>query len=372
MWAWFADEARQAEQAEQIRLSLLRDTYRMLPEEHPEIFAEVEAAKLALGLNVPVHVYQAQGQTAPNAALCHLPGEAHLIFSGPILSLLAPLELRAVIGHELAHYFLWEQAEGTFFRADRILEAAAGHRESHPAHAYSARLWRLATELYADRGALIATDSLEAAVGGLAKTATGLAQLSARSYLAQAAEIFSKSKPKTEEFSHPETFMRVYALDLWASDDEDVNEAVARMLDLDDGLDAMTVTEQVELTLHTRRFLAQFLRPSWFQSQAVLGHARLYFPDFQADAGHDPALASELAGLPTPKREYLGQVMIDFCAVDPDLEEAPVVSALAWARELEILGAFEKLVTRDLKIKARDLKRMKDKPAAAEAGVAQL
>ena len=370
VWEWFADDARKVEQAEQIRLALLRDTYRLDAAEHPEVFAEVAAAKLALGLTVPVQVYQAQGQSGPNAAMCHLPGEAHLIFSGPILSLLSPLELRAVIGHELAHYFLWEQEDGAFYRADRILEASASHDAAHPSHGHSARLWRMTTELYADRGAFIATDSLEAAVGGLVKTTTGLSQLSARSYLAQAAEIFSKSKPKTEEYSHPETFMRAYALDLWVKEDEDLNEAVARMLDRDDGLDAMTVAEQVQLTRQTRRFLAQFLTPEWFQSEPVLAHARLYFPDFQVAPAKDATLLNELTGLPTPQREFLGQVMVDFCAVDPDLEDGPVIAALGWARELEILGAFEKMVTRDLKLKARDLKRLKDKSAAPAAGVA--
>lgn len=369
VWDWYADEARQVEHAEQIRLSLLRDTYRMDAAEHAEIFAEVEAAKAALGLTVPVQVYQAQGQTAPNAALCHLPGEAHLIFSGPILSLLSPLELRAVIGHELAHYLLWELDDGAYYRADRILEASAAHDGAHPSHGHSARLWRMITELYADRGAFLATDSLEAAVGGLVKTTTGLANLSARSYLAQAAEIFSKSRPRTEEYSHPETFMRARALDLWVQEDDDLLATVTWMLDLDDSLDSLTVTDQTQLTQHTRRFLAQFLRPVWFQSQAVLGHARLYFPDFQADAERDRALAPALAELPAPQREFLGQVMIDFCAVDPDLEDAPVIAALAWARELEILGAFEKMVTRDLKIKARDLKRLKEKSTAPTAGI---
>lgn len=369
VWAWFADDARNAEHAEQIRLSLLRDTYRMEAADHPEVFAEVEAAKLALGLTVPVMVYQAQGQTGPNAAMCHLPGEAHLIFSGPILSLLAPLELRAVIGHELAHYFLWEQDAGAFYRADRILEAAASHGAAHSSHGHSARLWRMTTELYADRGAYIATESLEAAVGGLVKTTTGLAQLSARSYLAQAAEIFSKSKPKTEEYSHPETFMRAYALDLWVAEDEGLHHAITRMLDRDDGLDSMTVAEQTALTLRTRRFLEQLLVPIWFQSEAVLGHARLYFHDFKPSAEKNGALLEELAGLPTPQREFLGQVMIDFCAVDPDLEDQPVIAALAWARELEILGSFEKMVTRDLKVKARDLKRLKEKSAAPAAAV---
>lgn len=358
VWAWFADKENAATDAEQVRLSLLRDTYRMDAEAHPEVFREIEAACTALDLKATVHVYQAQNQTEPNAAVCYLPGEAHVIFSGPILSLLSKDELRAVIGHELAHHLLWQMEDGAFLLADRILHSAACHRDAEPAHAHSARVWRLATELFADRGAFLATGSLEAAVGGLVKTTTGLAQVSAKSYLAQAEEIFSKSKPKTEQFSHPETFIRARALQLWTEDDDTLEETIERMLDSDDGLDTLTLTQQSELAALTRRFLTHLLEPTWFQTEAVLAHARQFFREFKPQA--DASIVTELADRPTAQREYFAQVMLDFCAIDPDLHDPPISRCLEIARDLECLGSFEKMLTKELKLKAKDLKKLKE------------
>lgn len=358
VWRWFAEKEKTATDAEQVRLSLLRDTYRLDSEAHPEVFREIADACEALGIQAQVFAYQAQDSTAPNAAVCHLPGEAHVIFTGPILSLLSADELRGVIGHELAHHHLWQMDDGAFYLADRILHSAASHPGAEPAHAQSARVWRLATELFADRGAFLATNSLETAVAGLVKTTTGLAQVSAKSYLAQAQEVFSKSKPQTDQLTHPETFIRARALQLWVEEDESLEETIAKMLDFDEGLDDLTLVQQAELAALTRRFLAHLLEPTWFQTEAVLAHARLFFREFKPAA--DAAIITELAERPASHREYFAQLMLDFCAVDPDLDDAPISRFLEFARDLECLGAFEKLLTKELKVKAKTLKKLKE------------
>lgn len=362
VWKWHSDAERLTQDAEEVRLSLLRDTYRMDAAGHPELFEEIAAAQQALGLSlITVHAYQAQGQSTPNAAICYLPGEAHLIFSGPILTLLSAAELRAVIGHELAHHLLWQMDDGAFYLADRILHQSAAHPHAEPSHGQSARLWSLATELFADRGAFLATGCLETAVASLVKACTGLAQVSGRSYLTQAEEIFSKSKPKTEQLTHPETFMRARALQLWVEESEDLDAAVARMLVDDEGLEEMDLIQQVRLTELTQRFLKQHLSPAWFRSEAVLAHARLYFPDFTPGDASDDGLSGELDALSKPRREFLCNVLLDFCAVDPDLDELPVAAAIERARDLECLSHFEKLAAKELKLKAKDLKRLKEK-----------
>ncbi len=374
VWDWFADSERQTEDAEAVRLSLLRDTYRMDAEGHPELFVEIAAAKAALGLeSVEVHAYQAQGDSRLNAAICYLPGEAHLIFTGPILTLLSAMEIRAVVGHELAHYLLWHSENGAFYRADRILHRAASHPNAEASHSQSARLWTLSTELFADRGALLATDDIETTVATLVKISTGLSQVSGKSYLSQADEIFSKSKPKTEQLTHPETFMRARALRLWAEQDEALDASIVRMIEEDEGLDSLDLIQQARLTHLTRRFIQHHLAPPWFRSDAVMAHARLYFPDFATRSGEDPELAGELEALSKPRREFLCHVMLEFCSVDPDLEDLPVAAAIEQARQLECLSHFEKIAMKELKLKARNLKRLKDKATGmlAEAKLAQ-
>jgi hypothetical protein len=361
VWQWFEEKESAATDAEEVRLSLLRDTYHMDAEGHPDVFRQIGEACAALGVKAAVHAYQAQHETHPNAAVCHLPGEAHVVFSGPILALLSAEELRAVIGHELAHHLLWQMDDGVFLLAERILQAAASHPAAEPAHARSARVWQLATELFADRGAFLATGNLEAAVGGLVKATTGLAHVNARSYLSQAKEVFSKSKPRIDQISHPETFIRARALQLWVEGDDSLGETIDRMLDSHDGLDELTLLQQSELSELTRRFLAHLLDPTWFQTESTLAHARLFFRDFST--AQDPAIVSEIASCPAAQREYFAQVMLDFCAVDPDLHDLPIARCLAIARDLECLGAFEKMLTKVLKVKLKDLKRLKDTQA---------
>jgi hypothetical protein len=59
----------------------------------------------------------------------------------------------------------------------------------------------------------------------------------------------------------------------------------------------------------------------------------------------------------------LGYVLLDFVTADPDLDELPLAAALEWARELEWNSQFEKLAAKELKLKARDLKRIKEQAA---------
>ena len=62
--------------------------------------------------------------------------------------------------------------------------------------------------------------------------------------------------------------------------------------------------------------------------------------------------------------------MLDFAVADPELDEVPLAAALKVANQLDLGSMFEKLITKELKIKARDLTKLKAKTeellAAAE------
>src|SRR4029434_8591240 len=115
-------------------------------------------------------------------------GEAHIVFTGPILSTLKGAELDALIAHELAHYRLWDMDDGDYLVADRLLMAAANDPRAASSHVQTARRFRLYAEVFADRGSLAGCGQLEAAVAALVKTETGLPEVSAKSYLRQADE----------------------------------------------------------------------------------------------------------------------------------------------------------------------------------------
>ena len=71
-----------------MRTALLKANYRLDADGHPELAERGAAVAQRLGVTVPVTLYQATAGFGLNAMLCHLPGEAHIVFTGPILAML--------------------------------------------------------------------------------------------------------------------------------------------------------------------------------------------------------------------------------------------------------------------------------------------
>jgi Peptidase family M48 len=361
LWNWFASAQAKADYTEHLRLELLKATYRLDPESHADLYRMAEEAKQRLQLDIPITIYQAQNTNQLNAALYYIPGEGHLVFSGPVSSILSPEELKSVLGHELAHYHLWQCEGGEFLIADRMLQAIANEPRAAGSHVQSARCFQLYTEIFCDRGSFCVTGKLDEVVSGLVKIQTGLEQVSAGSYLKQAEEIFEKTKARTAEMSHPEAFIRARALALWSAGHEEASKHISAMIEGTVELDELDLVGQKRLTALTRRLLENFLIPKWFQTPAVLGHAKLYFPDFQPVIAKDAGLIEELKFSDVKLQEYLAFVLLDFVTADPELDEIPLAAALEMAKQLSIEDIFEKCVAKELKIKARDLKRLKEK-----------
>ena len=361
LWHWFASAEAQADFTESLRLDLLKSTYRLDSEGHPDLFQTALEVKERLQLDIPVTLYQAQNSLGTNASLYYIPGEGHVVFSGPVLTLLCADELKSVIGHELAHFHLWARENGEFLIADRLIQAVAADPRAAASHAQTARRYQLYTEIFADRGSLCATGQLNPVIAGLVKIQTGLAQVSAPAYLKQAEEVFTRGNVATEEHSHPEAFIRARALSLWHDQPENAAAQIAAMIEGADGLDELDLIGQGRLAQSTRRLLEYLLQPKWFQTPAVLGHARLFFADIEPGATRRPELLEGLKFSDRGTREYLGYVLLDFVTADPELDEMPLAAALELSRELDLSTDFEKLVTKELKMKARDLKRIKDR-----------
>ena len=363
LWEWFASARAKENYTETLRLDLLKATYRLDAAGHPDLYRYAEEAKTALGLNVPVTLYQAQESTHLNAALYFMSGEGHVVFAGPVLSLLSGDELKTVIGHELAHHLLWRRDDGDFLITDRLIDSAASDHRAQPAHFQSARCYRLYTEIFADRGSLRVCGDLNTVVGSLVKMQTGLSQVSGASYLKQADEIFQSSNPSTDGLTHPEAFIRARALALWHKDGSACEELISKMIERVASLDELDLLGQMRLTELTRRVLEQLLRPKWFQTEAVVGHAKLFFENFQAAKTVDDLLPEELAGCDPWLADYLAYVLLDFVAADPELDEMPLAAALELSRRLHIDHSLEKAAVKELKTKVRQLKRLREEGA---------
>jgi hypothetical protein len=363
LWDWFASGKAQENYTETLRLDLLKTTYRLDAENHPELHHHTQEARTALGLDIPATLYQGQESAHLNAVLYFIQGEGHVVFTGPALTLLNAQELKTVIGHELAHYLLWNREEGEFLIADRMIAVMANDARAKQSHFNSARHYRLYTEIFADRGSLRVSGDLNAAVSSLVKMQTGLSQVSGASYLKQADEIFKAAKVTTEGLSHPEAFIRARALALWHAGEADCEQQISAMIEKASSLDDLDLIGQVQLTEITRRVIQQLLRPKWFHTGAVMGHAKLFFPDFETTADVDAGLAEALKTSEPWLGDYLAYVLLDFVPADPSLDDMPLAAALELAQRLRIDHAFEKAAVKELKVKARQLKRLKSEGA---------
>src|ERR1043166_8450212 len=169
LWEWFSSAKSQSDYTESLRLDLLKQTYRLDAAAHAELFQQADAAKAKLGLDIPLTIYQSQQSHERNASLYYIPGEAHIVLDGQVLALLNPAELRSLLGHELAHYLLWQHEDGGVLIADRIINAVARDARAGPSYFHSARRLQLYTEIYADRGSYLASEDVNAVVSNLVK-----------------------------------------------------------------------------------------------------------------------------------------------------------------------------------------------------------
>ena len=364
LWNWFASVRAQADYTDNLRQELLRSTYRLDAEGHPELYQGVAVAKERLQLEIPVTLYQAQNSPHPNAALYFMPGEAHIVFSGSLLSQLDAGEVQSVIGHELAHQVLWSLAAGEFHIADRLLQAVGNDPRAAGSHEQTARRYQLYTEIFADRGSLCVTGDLNPVVASLVKIQTGLSQVSAPSYLRQAEEIFAKGNVATEGLSHPEAFIRARALALWRDCGDDATPKITKMIEGALSFDTLDLLGQARISTLTRRFLEYFLQPKWFQTTATLGHARLFFADFQPAKVRDASVLASLKFSDAALCEYFCPLLLDFVTADPELEDLPLMAALELSRQLQMDTQFEKFAAKELKLKPREVQKLKDQASA--------
>lgn len=366
-WAWFSAEKLRAEQAEAVRLELLRSTYRLDPGAHPALHAAAGEVAARLGLARPLTLYRAQGSSGLNASLAYVPGEVHLVLHGPLADRLAPLELRAVLGHELLHFLLLDRWSG-YLVASQLLQAMAGDEAAEPAHVTTARRFGLYTEVYCDRGAYLACGDLAAAVSALVKIETGLAEVSAESYLRQADEVFGKGDPRTGGLTHPETFVRARAMTLWAESPERAASELRGVIEGRISLAELDLPGQVAVSALTRRLVASFLGPRWLRTEPLLAHARLFFEDLEPVAVVDRTLAADLQEGDDRLLDYWCYVLLDFARADQDLEDAPLAAALLFAGDLGLGERFRALAAKELDLRKKQLEALE---AGAEALVAR-
>ena len=347
IWAWGCSHQTREEQVQDIRSYLLRETYRIDAAAHPEVHEDLLAVVAAMEIDAPATLYQA-ADGAMNAALCFVPGEVHLLFHGPVLEKLSREERIALLGHELAHYRLWSIEGGAYYAATTILDHALAYPGASPSHLETARLYRLHTELYADRGGAVAAGAPGPAIATLVKTMTGLTSVDPEAYLRQAAEAEGKAGASQGE-THPEIFLRAQALDKWWRGDPATEAWIEQRIRGPLSVAALDLPRQHEATAITRRFLTRLAADPAADLEATANLIRRFFPDWRPgeEAIADAALAGD--AIDGSFRDYLVSLSLDVAMADPDHRDVVLAAGARLSASYDGAEAFRAALKRDLK-----------------------
>lgn len=349
MWSWFASSVQRAEEADAVRLDLLKSTYRLDAAGHPKLFELADELRTTMKVRGTVAIYQTHLGEGINASLAFLPGEAHIVLAGPVLTVLSTEELKALLAHELAHYLLLEGWDGEFLTAADLIRGLAGDTACGPEYAETARLWSLYTELYCDRWALKATGDLGAAVRTLVKAQTGIHDVNAESYLRQAADIFRAGPVKAGQISHPELYIRARALELWHRQGDAATVEIERMIQGPLSLNQLDILAQQRAADFTFTLIAEMLSATWMRTDANLSHAKQFFPDFETREPEATIAVSQVfENGDTSLRDYGCFLLLDFATVDRDLGEASLAATLLRARTWGIAERYTELAQKEL------------------------
>jgi Zn-dependent protease with chaperone function len=371
LWRWFASQRLLPKAWDEVRFDLLKAAYRIEREDQPELYAAADDVASKLGTTAPTTIYQSQNPLSTNASLAYTPGEIHVVLHGPIATQLTPIELRAILAHELAHYLLWDSWQGEMQIAWDVLQALVTDSQSHPAHFATLRLFQLYTEVFCDRVALSVTGDLAAVVSALVKVETGVEKINPQAFLRQADEIFAREDAETDGVTHPETYIRARALRLWSERDLQRDELIARMIEGNPSIDALDLLQQQRLAHATRRLLESLFAYRWICTDPLLAHAKLFFDDF-LPAG-PVALVSELAPqlrhAHSSVRDYFAFVLLDFVAAERELGEPLIAAVLTIADTLQMKERLLELLRQELKLRKTQLDKIDDRKASILAEV---
>ena len=369
LWKWFASDAfaekyKIATDADLLKTAIRLD--RTGPNERR--YALAEQARDKLGLSVPIKLHQMQASDgAPNACLVYTPGEIVIVFAGRILELLiTDAELLDLLGHEISHYKLLDEAGGRFHIVDRLLVWLI-QRDNCPAEFFETwRRNRLYTEIYCDIGGLIACGDRSATIAGLVKSIADFKDADAASYLTQARDILAlgAQAARSRGVTHPELHVRVLAI---AAADQDRIEALEPLIqELISGtieLGALDLIDQQSLRSLSRKLLDRLLGPGSAPSEEALAHARQIFHDYKPPSDDVAPLADETKRLSASTIDYLVYLMLDFGTLDGASSRQALAVAATAADELGCGARFREIARLELKGRRTLLTALTDRAA---------
>ena len=371
-WDWFTNQSTKIKQVEEFKTNLLKNTYRLDREAHQELYAIVDDTCQKLHIDANVTLYQQNNSVQLNAGISIINQEAHIVFSGNLISLLSKDEMQALIAHELSHYLFYKIDSEEYETTQRIILALANDSNSENAMIETARIFQLYLELFCDAGALMVCDDYQVVIRTLVKLETNLQNVNAESYLIQAKEIILADDKNTTSVSHPESYIRSLALLYRHEKSTKYQETIQQLIEGPLDLNQLDIFKQQELRALTQDFLQIIIKPSWMNTGTILNLCNQYFPGFNKKQDSDTKELTQKIELSRPNvKNYLSYVLLDFAKVDSDLENVALAHTFEIAELLNLKANYEKIVRKELKISVREFKILKEKTAAALSNISE-
>lgn len=357
LWEMYQTGGTKSSLSEETTSLLLKNSVRLDSQTHEKLYSLAETAKEKLDISAPFSFYQTTDIGLKNAMLYFVPDEIHIVLQGDILESLSDSELTALIAHEMSHFKLWSIDGSSYYITDRILDTNADHANASVGQILTARNYQLYTEIFADLGSLYVTEDLDAVISTLIKIETGLKKTNVKAFLEQAEELSQKGDIFTEGNTHPEAIIRARALSLKSSSAEDYDQQLKKMIEGVVSLERLDVLSQLALQKVTQEIITWYLAPMWMQDDTLITHSGFYNISKKSITSE---LSEDLIERTTEFGEqfhnYFTYILLDFVAINHDLEDVPLVRALYIAEELGFRAVFEKAVCKELKYRKNFLK----------------
>lgn len=354
LWDWFQSDQFTDDYAREKSLALDRTAIRLGRSgnaANTQRYALADTARERLDLDANVVLYQSQDSIGvPNAMLHYIPGQITIEFSGRILELLEEDELLDLIGHETAHYKLYQEDGGHHHTAVRLLHWVLNNQDVPDVWPQTARRLSLYTEVYCDTAGYMVTGSRDAAIRSLVKTIGDFRDADAATYLQQAEAILSADASSSRGVTHPELYIRVKALaNREAMDDAAFEAALHPLIEGDLSIDTLDILGQTRLEQLTRRLIDAFvMTDACVRTEMVLAHIQYFFPKYRWPF-EDKRTEFIAPQTDVPTREYLAYVLLDLATCDRESFEDALGLALLLATQTKLKGAFRTVVRRELK-----------------------
>jgi hypothetical protein len=372
-WQFFKDGAHKTEQLEELKTQLLTNSYQYERGSAPELFSKIDIALEKLGIqDIEVQAYQMLNTADYNASVIFSDKICHLLFSGDIIKLCSADELQAVIGHELTHIKFFTTHFGQFEISDRIISAIANNFDSAGAYVETARLFKLYTEIFCDRGAYQVLGNIEPVITTLVKVSTGIKEIDYERYMQQVEEIFNlKVDLKSQQYTHPETYIRAKALLLWHTNGEAADGQIQEIVAGKRDLEHLDVFGQEDMEQFTTKIISLVLKPNWMKTTLTISLAKQY----QSEASINSNLllttdiVEEIENSAESLKIYLSYLLYDFCKADIEIETEALGWIIQLGEDLGLKSQMLELVMKENKFSQKKAKQFIDKAMEAYTNI---